>query len=48
LQHRGNLLAAEVEANRFVVGHSYSRRPRLRWRLGKVWHADIIVSLCRA
>src|ERR1051326_6334118 len=40
LQHRGNLMAAEVEANGFVVGDSYSRRPRLglRFHLGKVWH----------
>lgn len=48
LQHRGNLMAAEIEANGFVVGNSYSRRPRLGFCLGKVWHEKIIVSLCRA
>ena len=48
LQHRGNLMAAEVEANGFVVGNSYSRRPRLGFCLGKVWHEEMIVSLCRS
>jgi hypothetical protein len=43
LQHRGNLMAAEVEANGFVIGHPYSRRPRFSLRLGKVWHEEIIV-----
>src|SRR6476646_3930792 len=48
LQHRGNLMAAEIEANGFVVGNSYSWRPRLGYCLGKVWHEEMIVSLCRA
>jgi hypothetical protein len=47
LQHRGNLMAAEVEADGFVVGDPYSRRPRFGLRLGKVWHEEIIVFLCR-
>jgi hypothetical protein len=45
LQHRGNLMAAEIEANGFVIGYPYSRRPRLGLRLGKVWHEEIIASL---
>jgi hypothetical protein len=45
LQHRGNLMAAEVEADGFIVGNTYSRRARLCLRLGKVWHEEIIVSL---
>jgi hypothetical protein len=41
-------MAAKVEANGFVIGDPDSRRPRLGLRLGKVWHEEIIVSLCRA
>src|SRR5579864_3337599 len=50
LRHGGNLMAAEVEANGFIVGNTYSgrTRPGLRLHLGKVRHEEIIVCLWRS
>ena len=40
-------MSAQVKADGFTVRNTDPRRPRLRLRLGKVWHGDIIRLLCR-
>jgi hypothetical protein len=40
-------MAAEVEANGFIVGNAYSGRTRFSLRLGKVWHEEMIGHLRR-
>jgi hypothetical protein len=40
-------MAAEVEANGFIVGNTYSGRTRFSLRLGKVRHEEMIVFLWR-